>query len=182
MPLPTIERIANAAVVRRPSAAEWPACRMLLPEAFTRGAAPQALLAFDSVGTLQGSAAFHHRGDSVHGLRLNVVRSHRRRGIGKQLVSAVLRQTAEREARELNAAADTLAEADAEPFLLACGFVRKSRVFTIVAEIRPRRADVKRVLGAGRLAASSQGASWPNLQVNDSSERNIAKRYATTQE
>jgi GNAT superfamily N-acetyltransferase len=138
MPPSSIEQVATAGtVIRRPSAGEWPACRMLLPEAFSGGAAPQALLAFNAVGTLLGGAAFHQRDGAVHGLRLHVVRSHRLRGAGKQLVGAVLKTAAEWQAREVNAAADTLAEPDAEPFLLACGFVRKSRVFTIVAEMQP---------------------------------------------
>ena len=32
-------------VIRPPQEAEWPACRMLLPEAFARGESPECLLA-----------------------------------------------------------------------------------------------------------------------------------------
>jgi ribosomal protein S18 acetylase RimI-like enzyme len=129
---------------------------MLVPAAFQRGAAPLALLAFDPPsGAAIGCAAFQHRDGALHAWQARVARPYRRRGIGRQLVRETLAWAAERQAREVNAGAEIMAEPEAEPFLLACGFLRKSRVFTVEAAMEPLCDYVfglrKRLLAGGRI-------------------------------
>jgi hypothetical protein len=116
---------------------------MLVPELFQAGRPPEALLAFDASGLVLGCAAFHRRKGAVHGLRLQVPHPCRRRGIGAGLVRCVAGIAAGMPAREVNAAADTMAEPAAEPFLVSCGFTCKTRTTTVEAPMAPLCRNVQ---------------------------------------
>ncbi|HEX5430623.1 MAG TPA: GNAT family N-acetyltransferase [Bryobacteraceae bacterium] len=129
--------------VRPPQPGEWPACRMLLPKAFERGA-PEVLLAFDTDRIL-GGAAFRSRGEQFGLIQFRIVRPFRRRGFGTQLMQSVLARARERGHTNAFLFADTLAEEAAGPFLASHGFERKSRIFVVEAETQPMLAEITRL-------------------------------------
>ena len=130
--------------IRPPHPAEGPACRMLLPQAFTRGQCPDVLLAFAD-RQVAGAIAFHARGRQIGLVGLRVVRTHRRQGIGTQLLRHLCADPLSARQTHVSAFADSLASPEAAPFLTANGFERAGRLFVF-------EADLDRMLaGMGRL-------------------------------
>jgi GNAT superfamily N-acetyltransferase len=145
--------------IRPPLDDEWPACRMLVPEPFEKGARPQALLAFDCDSPrILGAAAFDVQQHEVALYRIRVVRTERRKGIASRLLAQVLRFAREREKIRIAAFIDTLKYPDADPFLSARGFHAEQRIFTVEVDLALMREEMgrlrERVLRSRRIPAS----------------------------
>ncbi len=147
--------VSATLAIRVPRTGEWAACRALLPEAFRGSHAPDALLALDAAGAPVACAAFQWTGDAIHELRIRVIRTRRREGIGRALVESVAALAAARRAGEIHARVNPIAEPDAEPFLIATGFRRTSRVLTVEAPPEPLASYIARL---ARRATPPSGA------------------------
>ncbi len=146
--------------VRAPRRAEWAVCRALLPEAFAGPHPPDALLAFDGAGAPVACAAFQSTGSAIHELRLRVIRTRRREGIGRRLLRTAVERAAALGTGEVHARVSSMAVPDADPFLLACGFARQSRVLTVEAPPQPLAGCIARL---SRRAAVPGGARLANI-------------------
>jgi len=129
---------------------------MLLPEAFTAGAAPVAFLAWedDSAGnaTVIGAAACHRlRGETVN-TRVRTIAPYRRRGVGSALLAAICRAASDRGDSRVCTRVDFAATPDAAPFLAANGFTcgpRGLHVEGALAGLVPRLRDFRERMHAG---------------------------------
>ena len=126
-------------VIRPPSDAEWPACRMLLPHAFRAGMAPEGLLAFVGGGAIGGAAAFRISEGLLHDLAIRVPRPCRRRGIGSRLLERVCELAAARGLSAIHAVVDATAEPGAALFLEARGFVCEHRFRLVEGDVHRLR-------------------------------------------
>jgi GNAT superfamily N-acetyltransferase len=141
-------------VIRPPAAAEWPACRMLLPESF-RVAPPDAYVAWDdSLGVLAGVAAFHRLKRETIGVQVRTVRTYRRQGIGSRLLQHVCARARERGDDRVRTWVDLLVHPEAEPFLKANGFRLESSVLQVEGELNVLAASTLRL--RARLEASAK--------------------------
>lgn len=137
-----------AVEIRPPHPAEGPACRMLLPEAFARGESPEVLLALDRENgnaQIAGALAYQWRGSLAGILDLRVVRTHRRRGIGRSLLRHLCRSAISAGQTHVSVFADALASPEASPFLTACGFERQGRLFVVEADLDRMLAGMSRL-------------------------------------
>lgn len=123
---------------------------MLLPKAFADTVRPEFLLAFETGGKPVGAAAFSIEQADALLVRVRVIRTHRRQGIGSELLHHVLRRVREKQRSAISASIDSLADPEAERFLLANGFVRIGRVHVLDAELEPMRAALARLLARAR--------------------------------
>ena len=121
--------------VRQPRDFEGPACRMLLPD--LQGEC--LIAAQEGALAIVGAASFRPWPRALIGLRIRVIRTHRRRGIGSLLLRRVLDEAAERNAGAVLGRADGLHEPDAPAFLAAHGFRFLGRLTTIEADVHPMR-------------------------------------------
>jgi GNAT superfamily N-acetyltransferase len=143
---------AHSATVGRPAnPAAWAACRMLLPESFGFGEAPEAWLATDaSTGAILGAAAARPRDGALHQLRIRVVRQFRRRGVGSLLLDCL----AARRHGAIYASA-TGRDHEAAPFLLAHGFTRADLIYLAEGDLTLLRDRLfplrERLLAGGRI-------------------------------
>lgn len=151
---------AAAVEIRAPHPAEWAACRALLPEAFAGPRAPDALLAFDGAGAPVGCAAFQSTGGAIHELRLRVIRTRRREGIGRGLLRTVVEHAAAQGAGEVHARMNSMAVPEGDAFLLFCGFRRQSRVLIVEAPPEPLASCIDRL---SRRAGVPAGARLANI-------------------
>jgi GNAT superfamily N-acetyltransferase len=132
-----------AILIRPPRPAEWPACRMLVPEAFERPGSPECLLAISKAGPgIVGAAAVRWYGQLAYGLRIRVIRTEWRQGVGSRLLEAMLAEARRRGIRRMVAAAGPRIEPSAEPFLRARGFVRVNQLTTVEAPIAGMREAI----------------------------------------
>jgi ribosomal protein S18 acetylase RimI-like enzyme len=105
---------------------------MLLPESFQLGSPPEAFLAWDEEQqTITGAVAFHHLQHETIGLRVLTVRTYRRQGIASLLVQRVCERAGDRSDERVRTQLDLTKHPDAEPFLLANGFVTQSKVLRV---------------------------------------------------
>jgi GNAT superfamily N-acetyltransferase len=111
--------------IRQPVGREWTACRMLLPDAFRRPAAPDAFLAWDGPATIAGAAALHF-GFGPPAVDVITVRTHLRRGVGSALLRRIAERARESGAHSISATVDPAAHPVAKPFLIANGFTRRT--------------------------------------------------------
>ncbi|HLH16321.1 MAG TPA: GNAT family N-acetyltransferase [Bryobacteraceae bacterium] len=142
--------VSATLAIRAPHTGEWPVCRALLPEAFRESRAPDALLAFDTAGAPVACAAFQWTGDAIHELRIRVIRTRRREGVGRALLKSVVALAAARCAGEIHARVNPVAEPDADPFLIASGFRRTSRLLTVEAPPEPLAGTIARLARRGK--------------------------------
>ena len=124
--------------IRPPANAELRACRMILPEAFQHGVAPDLLLAVEPerhrfAGAIAYSAALF-TGALAWRFQLHVVRGYRRRGIGRSLVDALASRAAEQSVTALVGIQPEQA-ADGPQFLAAIGCAPSYRSSVYVGEI-----------------------------------------------
>jgi GNAT superfamily N-acetyltransferase len=129
---------------------------MLLPEAFRLGAPPDAFLAWDQArDTIAGLAAFHRFKRETIGARVMTVRTHRRQGIGSNLLRRVCEQARERGDLRVCTLVDLALHPHAEPFLKANGFVPQSRFLRAEAPLAGGRDTVlalrERLTAAGKI-------------------------------
>lgn len=166
----------TAILMRAPSGADWTACRTLLPEAFADQRPAGALLAVDaSTGAAVGGAAFHRAGRFIVQLRVRVLRTFRRRGIGSSLIDAIARM----DAAEIHARADAMAEPGAEPFLTANRFALRNRVLTVEAGKEPLFAYLQRVMQRQGFQRKSGGSDFAMVRPADVPRERLARLYTS---
>lgn len=130
--------------IRPPHDAEMPAIRMLLPDS-NRGTAGRRLIAVhcDGARRIAGAAEFSLAPDAVHSVRIRVVRTERRKGIGTRFLQTIEGIGRESGAREALIRGNALTEPDAEPFLVSAGFSRKQRLTIAEAPVEPLRSSME---------------------------------------
>src|SRR5512140_1973381 len=93
--------------IRRPRDVEGPVCRMLLPEATTGERKHDLLVAVQPANPpIVGAIAWIPSPGVFGGLRLRVVRTHRRQGIASAMLAAVLEEAQRVQGRQLFARVD----------------------------------------------------------------------------
>lgn len=103
------------------------------------------LLALDSSARVAGAAAFAQAPASIHSVRIRVIRTERRRGIGRKLLHAIENHGPRNGPADIVARAEAHAEPDAEPFLTACGFTRTQRLTVAEADAALFRKELARL-------------------------------------
>jgi GNAT superfamily N-acetyltransferase len=144
------------------------ACRILLPEMFTAEQSPDALIAVDAAGSdgmpcLAGAVA----SGTVHAPRapgfpfwLHVVPEHRRQGIGRALLGALVQRCRGR-TTILRAAQPVPAASQAAQFLAACGFGDFDEIHHFEADTKSFHAQMLAV----REKLARRGAIPPSARV-----------------
>jgi GNAT superfamily N-acetyltransferase len=175
LPNRTLEE--TALEIRPPTLSEWPACRMLLPEAFT-GAAPEGLIAVDPAARqIAGAAVFRYGRTEILGARLRVVQGYRRRGIGTRFLERISTLGAERGLNEVYAWSDLAAETDAEEFLKANGFRRHNLLQNVEGDLLLLRDYLRRI--RDRLVKSGKiPADAAIMSLEPAHHQQVAKMYA----
>ncbi len=118
--------------IRPPREVELPIVRALLPAEAAAPIGRTFRLAFDDSGAIVGALSWRDEGASLGGLRLHVIPSRRRQGIGRTLIDYAASSTGR---NLLIAEADLKNEPDAEAFLLAQGFTLTGRLTSVEQDI-----------------------------------------------
>nr|WP_294545150.1 GNAT family N-acetyltransferase [uncultured Rhodopila sp.] len=122
--------------IRDAERAELRACRMLLPETFSPGNAPEALVAFGRHDDLAGAAAIGWQavGDpAAFPVSVHVLPKFRRQGLGRALLDAAA-ALARGEAAALQPWTALREDSEAAAFCLACGFGVHHRILHFSGE------------------------------------------------
>lgn len=136
--------------LRPPLEHEWPICRMLLPE--TRAGEPSReflLCVRDEAPRVIAAASFRQTSEAVIDLRIHVIPTFRRRGVGRQVVAYLAR----RGMRSVSGMVDMNRQHDAAAFCEALGFHCVDTLTTVEAEMAEMR-EYLRALCARRPAAA----------------------------
>lgn len=121
--------------VRPPAEREWRICRMLLPETFADVSGRSYLLCSDDTGALVGAASYRAAPEAVTHLRLHVIPSFRRRGVGSWLI----KQLAHSGVPRLEGTSEVLRERHARAFCEHNGFRETDALTTVEGDIGPMR-------------------------------------------
>ncbi|MDW8129113.1 MAG: GNAT family N-acetyltransferase [Bryobacterales bacterium] len=151
---------------------------MLLPDLIREALPAEFLVAVQQAPPhLIGAACFRYGGAVLYSVRLRVIRTHRRRGIGSALMSAVLAEARSRGCDTVVALVETDREPEAEPFLLRYGFRRGSRLTTVEAAAEPARAWFgalrRRLEDAGKIPETARVLSFA-----EAPKAEVARLYA----
>lgn len=126
----------EAITIRSPREPEWRICRMLLSDAFRHAVPPDCLLAVTPQPPyVVGAVAYHAGPGAIHGVRVRVLRDHRRRGVGRLLMGAVTERAAAHGAARLIGLGDPKTDPEGEAFASALGFVRDCRLTTFECDL-----------------------------------------------
>lgn len=122
-------RLAASIAIREPRETELTLCRMLLPEACANPVARHFRLAF-AARPLRLLGALSYRDDAVAlgGVRVHVIPTHRREGIGAQMLEYVANEAVKLGRRRVIADVELQSEPEAEPFLISQGFRKQGTV------------------------------------------------------
>lgn len=171
--------VSAALLIREPREPELPLCRMLLPESCANPVARHFRLAF--IGQPEKLvAALSYRDDAtaLGGIRIHVIPTYRRCGIGSRLLEYAAEQAAYFRRSRMFADADLNSETAAEPFLTSQGFHKLGTI--TFAEIGIQ--DLRTSMEAGRERLQSAVHNLPPpIRVVDLSEapiQEITRLYA----
>jgi GNAT superfamily N-acetyltransferase len=165
--------------IRPPRDIEGPACRMLLPESAVRPMTrPEWLVAVqEAAPRIVGVASFQPRETVFIGVRVRVVRTHRRRGIGSRLLQHIIDEAVRRKMAAVFGRADGLTEPDAAPFLAAHSFGFLGRLATVEADVLAMRdylvALRDRLIAGGKVPANAR-----LVRFSEAPQDQVAKLYA----
>jgi GNAT superfamily N-acetyltransferase len=124
--------------IRAPRQEEYGVCRMLLPPDPLREFTPEQLIAVqDQEPFVVGAASYGLSNNLVHNIRMRVIRTHRRRGIGSCLTAHLEALARQRNAEALLGTSDAVSEPEAAAFLTSLGFTAAGHTKTVQAEIEP---------------------------------------------
>lgn len=151
---------------------------MLLPEPFREGGPREFFVAVQQAEPwLVGAACFRYGGATLFSVRVRVLRTHRRRGIGSALLRRIIQEARARGCKAVLARTDPEAEPDAAPFLEAHGFQRRGRLVKVEAEIEQMRAWFSalrdRLLAAGKVPSSARVVPY-----REAPKDQVARLYA----
>ncbi len=128
--------------LRSPQDNEWRICRMLLPETFADVSSRQYLLGMrDEAPHIVAAASFRPSPDAVTHLRLHVVPSFRRRGVGSQIVAHLVRLGSS----VIEGTAEITKELAAEKFSERNRFERVDALTTVETEMAGMREYMSRL-------------------------------------
>jgi GNAT superfamily N-acetyltransferase len=152
--------MTNAEIqIREPRESEFAACRMLLPDASADAIGRVFLLAFDGP-TIAGAASYRDHVSALGDLRLHVIETRRRQGIGSRLVENVVERARNLGRARILADADVISETAAEPFLAAHQFRIAHRLTYAQIGLEKMRAQYpavdKKLEGAPEFPASAR--------------------------
>jgi GNAT superfamily N-acetyltransferase len=152
---------------RPPRAEEWRICRMLLPETFQDGAGRDYLLCLrDEAPRIAGAASFRRIADRVADLRVHVVPTFRRAGIGSQIIAH-----AGRGAIQVEGTAEIHGQPGIEAFCRRNCFQRVDGLTLVEADI----ADMREYLGRLRVRIESRGVV---VQLSEAPPADVARLHA----
>jgi len=169
----------TAVAIREPRESESVLCRMLLPEACATPTARRFRLVFAGE-PLKLVGALSYRDDAIvlGGVRVHVIPTHRRKGIGAQLLDYVANEAVKLGRRRVLADVDLQSEPEAEPFLLSQGFLKQGTVTFAEIELADLRQRMQ--ASAGQLEDSSRklppGARVVSL--SEAGEEQVTRLYA----
>lgn len=125
-------------LIRPPRESEFPAVRVLLPEAAGHSG-KLFQLAFESKPSpaIVGALSYQDLGDSLSGLRLHVVQNRRRSKIGTQMVTFLADHARSLGRTAIYADADIKNEPAAEPFLTSTGFTLAGTLTAVETDVEP---------------------------------------------
>jgi GNAT superfamily N-acetyltransferase len=125
-------------VIRPPRESEFPAVRVLLPEAAGHSG-KLFQLAFESKPSpsIVGALSYQDLGDSLSGLRLHVVQNRRRSKIGSRMVALLADQARSLGRTKIYADADIKNEVAAQPFLTSTGFTLVGTLTAVETDVEP---------------------------------------------
>jgi GNAT superfamily N-acetyltransferase len=134
-----------ALVLREPRESESAVCRMLLPEACANPTDRLFRLAFEPPGNrIVGAFSYLDDTQALVGVRLHVVKTRRRSGIGSRLIQHILDEARGLGRNRVVVDSDLKKEPDAEPFLTALGFRISGRLTSVHGPIIGRSANRER--------------------------------------
>ncbi len=123
---------AHSLIIREPRESESAVCRMLLPEAAAHSTGRFFRLAFDSAKPgVAGALAYRDNSEALTNVRLHVVKSRRRSGVGSFLLNYVMDEARRLGRNRVLVDTDLKQEPDAEDFLAARGFQRIGRLTSV---------------------------------------------------
>jgi len=165
-------------LIREPRESEFPACRILLPEACAQPAGRLFRLVFESTGSsIVAALSYFEDSRGITGVRLHVVKKRRRSGIGSGVIQHLLDEAQRQAKQRVLVDADLKNEPDAEAFLTKRGFRLIGRLTSVHGPIVGRGAKrdefQARLRGAAELPASSRMTSLADAPVDQ-----IAQLYA----
>jgi GNAT superfamily N-acetyltransferase len=169
----------SSITIRPPRDVEGPACRMLLPESVVRPMTrPEWLVAVqEAAPRIVGAASFQPSERVFIGVRVRVIRTHRRRGIGSRLLQHIIDEAVRRTMAGVFGRADGLAEPDAAPFLAVHGFRFLGRLTTVEADIAAMRdylvALRDRLIAGGKIPPNARLVRFSEAPLDQ-----VAKLYA----
>ena len=148
-------------VIRLPRISEWPACRMLIPGAFAAGARPEfRLAAQDSSPHIIGALSFRRHGIVLQSVMVHVLPQYRRRSVASTLLQHLFDEAKREGYREASAFLDLQADQTTERFLLAHGFSRGERLYSVegdlVQMLRKMCALRDRLAASGRIPSGAR--------------------------
>lgn len=175
MAIPTLN---PALTIRRARDVEGPACRMLLRGPDRERGRWELLVAVQATAPqIAGALAFHRLPTAFGSLRLRVVRTERRRGIGTALLGAALDDARRSRVASVHAKADAHEDPDAAPFLGRHGFAHAASLVTVEGDIEVLREKVRRsrerLAGRGRIPPAARIVSFA-----DAPRDQMARLYA----
>src|SRR5579875_998329 len=140
----TALEISAALVIREPREAELPLCRMLLPEATASPMGRHFRLAFLTKPE-KVVAALSYRDDAtaLGGIRVHVIPTDRRRGIGARLLEYAVEQAQRLGRSRMFADVDLHSEPEAETFLISQDFRKVGTITFAEIGIRDLRASME---------------------------------------
>ena len=119
-------------LIREPHESEFPAFRMLLPDVAANTSGRVLRLAVDSAKpSIAGALAYSDHSQSITNVRLHVVKTCRRQGVGSALLNYAVDEARGLGRTRVFADADMRKEPDAEAFLAARSFRRVGQLTTV---------------------------------------------------
>lgn len=168
-----------AVVVREPQEPELVLCRMLLPEACANPTARHFRLAFGREPLkLVGALAYRDDAIALGGVRVHVIPTERRRGIGAELLDYAAKEAVKLGRRKLLAEADLQNEPAAEPFLVSQGFRKQGTVTFAEMEIADLREQAKATAGQLKPADPKVPAGARVVSLSEAGEEEVTRLYA----
>jgi GNAT superfamily N-acetyltransferase len=145
---------------RKPRNDEWPICRMLLPETFSNVSGRTYLIFVrDEAPHIVAAASFRQTVGAIAHLRLHVVRSFRRRGVGSQVIEHFVRNGAS----SIEGTVERITEPGAESFCERNHFKRLGSLTTVETEV-PEMLEYLRRL-CSRITLPQNACTIPLLEA-----------------
>ena len=151
---------------------------MLIPGCFRAGGDPELLIAVsESPSLIVGALGWRCAGDTIYTVRLRVVRTHRRRGIGSTLLHTLIASAKLQGQTTLLGPSDPSTDLEAKAFLPPLGFRRLERLTTVVAPIAETHVRFKAL--RDRFEARGKVPSEVHfVPLRDAPNDEIARFYA----